>query len=70
MKTATYTDLPLQADKPRSSGAGFFRRLIDGIIVARQRQADAEIARMLQLNGGTMTDNAEREIGRRLGAGL
>ena len=49
--------------KPRR---GFFRAVFDAIWTARQRQADAEIARYLATTGGKLTDSAEREISRRL----
>ena len=42
-----------------------FRRLIDAMIVARQKQAEREIARYLMGSGGKFTDEAEREIERR-----
>ena len=42
-----------------------FRRLIDSMIVARQKQAEREIARYLMSRGGKFTDEAEREIERR-----
>ena len=41
----------------------FFRRLADGMMLARQRQAEREIARYL--NNGKFTDEVEREIERR-----
>ena len=42
---------------------GFFRRLVDAMMLARQRQAEREIARYL--NTSKFTDEAEREIERR-----
>jgi hypothetical protein len=51
--------------KPRR---GILRSIFDAIWTARQRQADAEIARYLQATGGKLTDSAEREISRRLGS--
>lgn len=43
-----------------------WRRVLNSLWASRQRQADMEIARYLSLNGGHLTDNVEREIGRRL----
>lgn len=40
----------------------FFRRLADAMMLARQRQAEREIARYL--NNTKFTDEAEREIER------
>ena len=42
-----------------------FSRLIDAMILSRQRQAEREIARYLTGSGGKFTDEAEREIERR-----
>ena len=41
---------------------GFWRRLFNAMIEARQRQVDREIARYLGSRGGKFTDQAEREI--------
>jgi len=43
----------------------FFSRFIAAMMIARQRQADREIARYLELSGGKLTDAAEREIEKR-----
>ncbi len=40
---------------------GFFARLRDGLVLSRQRQADREIARLIELRGGKFTDDLERE---------
>lgn len=45
---------------------GFFARAIAAMKLARQRQAEREIARYLALTGGNLTDEIEREIQRRL----
>ena len=50
--------------KPRR---GFWSAIFNAIWVARQRQADLEIARYLASTGGKLTDSSEREISRRLG---
>jgi hypothetical protein len=44
---------------------GLMRRLLDGLMAARMRQAEREIAIFLEGNGGRFTDEAEREIERR-----
>ena len=41
---------------------GVFARFYAAMMAARQRQADAEIARYLGGRGGKLTDSAEREI--------
>ena len=45
---------------------GLWMRIFDAIWYARQRQADAEIARYLAMNGGKLTDSMEREMADRL----
>lgn len=47
------------------TGKGLFARVIDALIVSRQRDAEREIARYLAGNGGKFTDETEREIERR-----
>jgi hypothetical protein len=44
---------------------GVFTRLMDAMMMARQRQAEREVARYLADTGGKFTDEAEREIERR-----
>ena len=44
---------------------GLLRRWLDVLIAAQQRRADREIARYL-VGVGALTDDAEREIERRL----
>ena len=41
---------------------GLLARFYAAMLVARQRQADAEIARYLGGRGGKLTDSTEREI--------
>ena len=48
---------------------GIFRAIFEAIWTARQRQADAEIARYLAMSGGKLTDSAERDIARYLAGG-
>jgi methylphosphotriester-DNA--protein-cysteine methyltransferase len=38
------------------------RRLVDAIVLARQRRADREIAQHFGLSGGRLTDDIERRI--------
>ena len=42
----------------------FFARLFASIQDARMRQAEREIARFIDLKGGRLTDDVEREIAR------
>jgi hypothetical protein len=61
----------LRADSalPRDSAPasrGLFSLLLAAILESRQRQAEREIARFIELNGGLLTDNIEFEIERRL----
>ena len=44
---------------------GFLSRMLNAMMVARQRQAEQEIARYLRSCGGKFTDEAERVIERR-----
>jgi len=50
----------------RASRRGLLFRLFDAMMASRQRQVDREIARYLASVGGKLTDEAEREIERRL----
>ncbi len=45
---------------------GLFARLLDAMMESRQRQADREIARFIELNGGRLTDDLEFQIGQRI----
>ena len=45
---------------------GVFSRFYAAMIAARQRQADAEIERILGRRGGKLTDSIEREIEQRV----
>jgi hypothetical protein len=44
----------------------FFRSLLDAMILARQHEAEREIARYLDRSGDKFTDESEREIERLL----
>ncbi len=45
---------------------GIFRRIIDAIMLSRQRSAQLEIARVLGRLRGTLTDEMERKINEHL----
>lgn len=49
----------------RERRRGLFRRIVDAMILARQQEAEREIARYLSRCGGKFTDECEREIERR-----
>lgn len=44
---------------------GLFARFMAGIYEARSRQAEREIANLIELKGGRLTDDIERQIERR-----
>lgn len=44
---------------------GLFARFMSGIYEARSRQAEREIANLIELKGGRLTDDIERQIERR-----
>ena len=46
---------------------GFWARLHQSITLSRQRTAEREIGRFIELHGGQLTDDIEREISRRFG---
>ena len=50
----------------RTKKTGFFRSLLDAMILARQQEAEREIARYLERSGGKFTDESERDIERLL----
>ncbi len=60
-RTFSFTALPKFSAK-----VSLWRLLRDALIKSRQRQADYEVARYLDGIGGKLTDEAEREILRRL----
>lgn len=55
----------LDAALPPKPRRRLLRRLMAALLTARQRQADAEIARYLAATGWKLTDAVEREIERR-----
>ncbi len=44
---------------------GFLARFMAGLYEARSRQAEREIAHLIELKGGRLTDDIERQIERR-----
>jgi hypothetical protein len=52
---------------PGFSLGSFFERLSDAMYLTEQRRREREVAGMIADNGGVMTDELERQIGRRLG---
>ena len=63
--------VPFVADVPEAAvrttpRRGFFARVLDALTASRQRQAEREIARFIELRGGKFTDETDRLIGRHL----
>jgi hypothetical protein len=46
---------------------GLWTRIHNSIVLSRQRAAERDIGRFIELHGGQMTDEMEREISRRFG---
>lgn len=46
----------------------FFKRLHAAMAASRERAAQREIERFIWMRGGRLTDDLEREIGRRFGS--
>ena len=49
----------------REKRPSLLKRMANALAQSRRRKAEAAIGRFIQANGGTLTDNLEREIGRR-----
>jgi hypothetical protein len=49
---------------PPERRPGLLGRFLDGLITARQRQAEQQVARILARSGGKFTDSLEREAER------
>ena len=60
-----FTEKSARGNSPVRVKRGLFARLLDGIVLARRRQAEREIATYLADTGGKFTDETEREIERR-----
>ena len=63
--------VPFAPDVPepavaRAPRRGVFARILDALMESRQRQAEREIARFLELRGGKFTDETDRLIGKHL----
>ncbi len=48
---------------------GLFKSLATRLATARQHRLDAEIGHFIEVHGGELTDDLERQISRRFGAG-
>ena len=46
----------------------FLQRLLAAMVKSRERAAQREIERYISMRGGRLTDDLEREIGRRFGS--
>lgn len=57
---ATHRYAPARSERKH----GFFRTLLDAMILARQHNAEREIASYLKRTGGKFTDESERDIER------
>lgn len=51
-----------QTDTAKPAKQSLLARIADGIRASRERRAEAEIARYIRVNGGTITDEMERRI--------
>ena len=63
--------VPFVADVPDAAvrttpQRSFFSRAFDALRASRQRQAEREIARILEAHGGKFTDETDRLIGKHL----
>ena len=63
--------VPFVADVPEAAvrstpQRGFFARVLDALTASRQRQAEREIARILEAHGGKFTDETDRLISKHL----
>jgi hypothetical protein len=52
-----------RASAPKLSG--LWTRLLNAVVEARTRQAERQIAQFIELRGGALTDDVERQIERR-----
>jgi hypothetical protein len=56
---------PTPVNAPRDAvRRSLFLRIIDAVTASNRRKADREIARFIERNGGTLTDDLERSIER------
>jgi hypothetical protein len=54
-----------KAAAPQGAKQGLWHKLMTAIMDSRREQAEREVARYVSLHGGVITDQIEREIGRR-----
>jgi hypothetical protein len=66
MSTLTVTHGEAAPAASAASSKSFWQRAYEAIIVSRQRRAERDIAAFLGRTGGTLSDETEREIMRRL----
>jgi|HubBroStandDraft_6_1064221.scaffolds.fasta_scaffold1812231_1 uncharacterized protein (DUF1330 family) len=52
--------------QPHTDPTGFFRRIFDAAVRARQRRAELELGRFLKASGGRLTDDLERQLMRKV----
>jgi hypothetical protein len=52
---------------PAAGRRGLLGRLWDAVVTSQRLRAEREVARYIDLNGGKLTDELEREISRRFG---
>lgn len=55
----------ISSTREAADRSSLLRRFFRALLESRQRQADREIARYIDLNGGKLTDSMELEIERR-----
>ena len=53
---------------PATGIANFFRVIGARLAIARQKRTDLEVGRFIELNGGQLTDDLERQISRQFGS--
>lgn len=62
-QTTAFAGLSLAPETAaRAPRPGFLARVYAAILASRERRAEAEIARYIRNNGGTITDDIERRI--------
>jgi hypothetical protein len=73
---ATHRDLPrsnraeaARAGADKAVKPGFWRRLFNAVLEARQKKANEELGQYLIRSGGWLTDDIEREMNQRLSRG-
>jgi len=60
--TTTRTHVAAAEAEARTPRKGFLHRAYEAIVAAQQRRAEREIARYIEIHGGLMTDDMEREM--------